>query len=79
MANNITRLSLETSKDIINNVERIRLLTNKTLEDVRFNLDIISSALDGVSDLTTDLVAKVTILPSVSEDSNFSAMSSDDK
>ena len=59
MANNITRLSLETSKDIINNVERIRLLTNKTLEDVRFNLDIISSALDGVSDLTTDLVAKV--------------------
>ena len=65
MANNITRLSLETSKDIINNVERIRLLTNKTLEDVRFNLDIISSALDGVSDLTTDLVAKVTILRSV--------------
>ena len=65
MANNITRLSLETSKDIINNVERIRLLTNKTLEDVRFNLDIISSALDGVSDLTTDLVAKVTILLSV--------------
>ena len=59
MANNITRLSLETSKDIINNVERIRLLTNKTLADVRFNLDIISSALDGVSDLTTDLVAKV--------------------
>ena len=51
--------SLETSKDIINNVERIRLLTNKTLADVRFNLDIISSALDGVSDLTTDLVAKV--------------------
>ena len=65
MANNITRLSLETSKDIINNVERIRLLTNKTLEDVRFNLDIISSALDGVSDLTTDLVAKVTKLLSV--------------
>ena len=65
MANNITRLSLETSKDIINNVERIRLLTNKTLEDVRFNLDIISSALDGVSDLTTDLVAKVTTLLSV--------------
>ena len=59
MANNITRLSLETSKDIINNVERIRLLTNKTLADVRLNLDIISSALDGVSDLTTDLVAKV--------------------
>ena len=52
VANNITRISLKTSKNIINNVERIKLLTNQTLEDVRVNLDLISSALDGFTDLT---------------------------
>ena len=52
VANNITRISLKTSKKIINNVERIKVLTNQTLEDVRVNLDLISSALDGFSDLT---------------------------
>ena len=52
VANNITRISLKTSKNIINNVERIKLLTNQTLEDVRVNLDLISSALDGFADLT---------------------------
>ena len=57
VANNITRLSLETSKDIIDNVERIKLLTNKTLEDIRSNLDVISSALDGFNDLTSELVS----------------------
>ena len=57
VANNITRLSLETSKDIIDNVEKIKLLTNKTLEDIRSNLDVISSALDGFNDLTSELVS----------------------
>ena len=52
------RMSLETSKDIINNVERIKLVTNKTLEDLKINLDVISSALDGFSDLTNELVSK---------------------
>lgn len=52
VANNITRISLKTSKKIINNVERIKVLTNQTLEDVRVNLDLISSALDGFTDLT---------------------------
>ena len=61
VANNITRLSLETSKDIINNVERIKMLGNKTLENIRFNLDVISNALDGFSDLTNDLVSKYKI------------------
>lgn len=52
VANNITRISLKTSKKILNNVERIKVLTNQTLEDVRVNLDLISSALDGFTDLT---------------------------
>ena len=52
VANNITRISLKTSKKIINNVERIKVLTNQTLEDVRINLNLISSALDGFTDLT---------------------------
>ena len=49
VASNITKLSLETSKDIIDNVERIKILTNHTLADIRKNLDVISSALDGVT------------------------------
>jgi len=58
VANNITKLSLETSKDIIDGVEKIKLLTNQTLEDIKINLDIISNAVDGFSDLTNDLLVK---------------------
>jgi len=58
VANNITKLSLETSKDIIDGVEKIKLLTNQTLEDIKVNLDVISSAVDGFSDLTNDLLVK---------------------
>jgi len=58
VANNITKLSLETSKDIIDGVEKIKLLTNQTLEDIKSNLDTISSAVDGFSDLTNDLLVK---------------------
>ena len=57
VANDITRLSLETSKDIIENVEKIKLLTNQTLDNIRSNLDVISSALDGFNDLTSELVS----------------------
>ena len=52
----MNRMSLETSKDIINNVEKIKLLTNQTLMDLRSNIDVISSALDGFSDLTSELI-----------------------
>ena len=58
VANNITKLSLETSKDIVNNVEAIKLLTNQTLADIKVNLDVISSAVDGFSDLTNELLGK---------------------
>ena len=63
VANNITRISLKTSKKIINNVERIKVLTNQTLEDVRVNLDLISSALDGFSVLTQVSSVFVLTLP----------------
>ena len=45
VASNITKLSLETSKDIIDNVERIKILTNHTLADIRKNLDVISASI----------------------------------
>lgn len=55
MANNISQLSQVTSKEIISGVEKIRLLTNTTREMIKKNLDVLSTAVDGLNDLTVDL------------------------
>jgi predicted RND superfamily exporter protein len=55
IANNISQLSEATSKEIINGVEKIQLLTNSTREMIQRNLEVLSTAVDGLNELTLDL------------------------
>ena len=42
LGRNISRLSVEKSKDLIESVEKIKLMTNRTLEDVANNLNTLT-------------------------------------
>ena len=68
IANNISRLSEFTSKEIIDGVEKIRFLTNTTRDIISQNLDVLSTAVDGLNDLTVDLASqyKTHLAPSFS-------------
>ena len=58
IANNISKLSEYTSKEIIDGVEKIRFLTNTTRDMISQNLEVLSTAVDGLNDLTMDLASQ---------------------
>jgi len=58
IASDILALSINTSKSVNEYVEEITLLTNKTLVDLKTNLDVVSKAIIDFQTLTSDIFNK---------------------
>lgn len=58
VAHNISALAGSTSQEIIHGVEKIQALTNTTREIIEQNLEVLSTAVDGLNDLTVDLASQ---------------------